>query len=379
MQETSLALKVNPEYEALLPKLNPEQYEALKKSILEEGQHYLIAYNTDGEILDGHTRFKICKELGIEPKIEKEPRVFADKLDEKQFVLETNLLRRNLPDFLRIIAAKPLLLIYREKAERRHEEQRNSETGKYEPLPKILGSGEAVEEFAKSIHSNPETVRQALYIEKHATPERIEAVKNGDKTISRAYNETRQELQPKIETPPLPDGKYQTIVIDPPWDTKMVLKEVRPNQVEWPYPVMTLDEIKALPIKELAFEDGCHVYLWVTHKYLPDAFKIFEEWGVKYQCLLTWVKPVGVSPFSWMYNTEHVLFGRIGNLDLLKMGLKLSFEATVEEHSKKPEIFYQRVRDASPEPRLDMFARQSHFGFKSWGNEAEKEVQNVFA
>jgi len=39
--------------------------------------------------------------------------------------------------------------------------------------------GKAIDQFAKTIHSNPETVRQALYIEEHATPKRIETVKKG--------------------------------------------------------------------------------------------------------------------------------------------------------------------------------------------------------
>lgn len=112
-------LKTNPEYEALLPKLSVEQYEALKNSIMAEGQHYPIAYNVEGEVLDGHHRLKVCKELGIEPKLEAEPRTFKDKLDEKQFVLEVNLIRRHLDTWYRIIVAKPLLAIYREKAERR--------------------------------------------------------------------------------------------------------------------------------------------------------------------------------------------------------------------------------------------------------------------
>ena len=367
-----MELKINPEYEKLLPQLNVEQYQALKKSIQEEGQHYAIAYNFDGEVLDGHHRLKVCQELGIEPKMESEPRLFKDVLDEKQFVLETNLIRRHLDTWYRIMVGKPLLQIYREKAEQRHEEQRNPETGKFEPLPKNLVSGQAIEQFATAVHSNPETVRQTLYLEEHATPEKIQAIQNGEKSIFRAYAETKRDEKPKAITPPFPEGKYQTIVIDPPWESEMVLKNVRPNQIEFPYPTMTLEEIANLPIKDLAHEKGCHIYLWTTHKYLPDALKLFETWGAKYQCLLTWVKPVGISPFSWMYNTEHVLFGRIGSLDLLKMGLKLSFEASVTKHSEKPDIFYERVRDASPEPRLDMFTRKPREGFTGWGNELGK-------
>jgi N6-adenosine-specific RNA methylase IME4 len=132
---------------------------------------------------------------------------------------------------------------------------------------------------------------------------------------------------------------------------------------------MTLAEIEALPIGDLAHDDGCHVYLWTTHKFLPDALGLFQAWGVRYQCLMTWVKPTGMTPYSWMYNTEHVLFGRIGSLPLEQNGQKLSFDAPVIRHSQKPDAFFGRVLTCSPEPRLEMFARQQRFGFTVWGNE----------
>ena len=132
---------------------------------------------------------------------------------------------------------------------------------------------------------------------------------------------------------------------------------------------MSVDEIKELPIPDLAEQKGCHVYLWTTHKYLPSALKIFEAWGVKYQCLMTWVKKTGMTPFSWMYNTEHVLFGGIGSLDLKRKGIKLSFFGKSERHSQKPEEFDEIIRQASPEPRLEMFARKKKKGFVVWGNE----------
>lgn len=171
-------------------------------------------------------------------------------------------------------------------------------------------------------------------------------------------------------TPPLPPQTYRCIVIDPPWPVAKIEREERPNQgIALDYPTMTLDEIAALPVAELADANGCHVYLWTTQKYLPDAFSLFATWGVRYQCLMTWVKPTGMTPYSWMYNTEHVLFGRIGKLDLVRMGLKLSFDAPVSRHSEKPSVFYERVVMASQGPRLDMFARTAHDGFDVWGNE----------
>lgn len=201
-----------------------------------------------------------------------------------------------------------------------------------------------------------------------------------DEWLERAEAEswTRDELRRAVKTRHLarftsvdpPAGQYRTIVIDPPWPMEKIEREVRPNQGPvLDYPTMTLEQIAALPIADLATDPGTHVYLWTTHRFLPDALSLFEQWGVSYQCVMTWVKNVGITPYSWMYDTEHVLFGRIGQLPLEQLGLRLSFEAPAIGHSIKPEVFYQRVEQASPGPRLDMFARREREGWAVWGNE----------
>lgn len=171
-------------------------------------------------------------------------------------------------------------------------------------------------------------------------------------------------------TTPLPEGQYRCIVMDPPWPMEKIERDVRPAQgAQLDYPTMTLGEIRALPIPSLATEVGCHLYLWTPQKFLPDALALVEAWGFRYQCLMTWVKPTGMTPFSWMYNTEHVVFARMGDLPLQKHGQKLSFEAASPGHSIKPDVFYYRVMAASPGPRLDMFARREREGFTCWGDE----------
>lgn len=201
----------------------------------------------------------------------------------------------------------------------------------------------------------------------------------GVETISKALQsvadhhrrEAAQARRHEAATTPLPTGKYRCIVVDPPWPVEKIARDVRPNQGDaLDYPTMTLEEIAALPVADLAYEDGCHLYLWVTQKYLPAGLQIMEAWGFRYQCAFTWVKASGMTPYSWMYNTELVLFGRRGNLDLQRQGLKLSFEAPVTRHSAKPDAFYtERVIPASPEPRLEMFARAPRTGFAVWGDE----------
>lgn len=164
--------------------------------------------------------------------------------------------------------------------------------------------------------------------------------------------------------------KYRCVVIDPPWPIQKIERDARPMQGQnLDYAIMTIEEIAGVPVLEQADPDGCHFYLWVTHKFLPAGLQLFERWGIRYQCVMTWVKPVGFTPFSWMYSTEHVLFGRIGSLDLLRMGLRLDFTGKVREHSRKPDEFFDLVAQASPGPRLEMFARQAREGFDAWGNE----------
>jgi N6-adenosine-specific RNA methylase IME4 len=181
---------------------------------------------------------------------------------------------------------------------------------------------------------------------------------------------------------PLPEGKRRCIVIDPPWPVEKIEREERPKQgrdLDYQGGVMTLEQISTSVgemVKKAAHEEGCHLYLWVTQKYLPAGLQFFSEWGVKYQCVMTWVKPTGMTPYSWMYNAEHVLFGCVGSLPLSKLGLKLTFDAPVSRHSAKPDVFYDRVREASPEPRLSIYERRLIPGFAVWGDEV-KEVADV--
>ncbi len=189
------------------------------------------------------------------------------------------------------------------------------------------------------------------------------ALKGGQAALA----EYKRRKMPRIKS----NGKqYQTIVIDPPWPMEKITRDVRPNQFDFDYPVMSIEEIKnfKLPVNP----EGCHVYLWTTQKFLPIAFSVFESWGIKYECLLTWVKNVGFTPFSFMYSTEHCLFGRCGSLSLLKLGKRLDIAAKVRQHSRKPAEFYDLVREVSPEPRVDIFSREPHEGFDQYGNETAK-------
>ncbi|SRR5260221_6318665 len=172
----------------------------------------------------------------------------------------------------------------------------------------------------------------------------------------------------------LPTGKYATIVIDPPWKLNPISRRVRRNDKDVigliDYPTMTEQEIKRFPIDTFASSD-CHLYMWVTQSTLTQGLRIIDYWGFSYRCLLTWVKNVGYTPFSFMFSTEHIIFAVKGTLPLLKLGKRLDFYEQRREHSRKPEKFYNLVKEVSPGPRIDIFSRQKREGFDQYGNDVE--------
>jgi N6-adenosine-specific RNA methylase IME4 len=191
------------------------------------------------------------------------------------------------------------------------------------------------------------------------------------KDVHTAKSLIRQERRDELRANPLPlpDKVYRTLVVDPPWEMTKSKRANFPEQDGFDYPQMSIDEIAELDIDSMAADDS-HLYLWTTHRWLPHCFGLVEKWGFRYHCLLTWVKPTGFTPFSWMFTTELVLFCRRGDLRLDKMGRRVDFSAPAQGHSIKPDAFFDLVREVSPGPRIEVFSRAGHEGFDAYGDEA---------
>lgn len=91
-------LKIDPEFEKALPKLENSEYESLDRSIASEGfdeSYPIVIWKDKNIIVDGHNRHKICKFRGIEevPVIETE---FESREKVIAWIYRTQLARRNL-------------------------------------------------------------------------------------------------------------------------------------------------------------------------------------------------------------------------------------------------------------------------------------------
>jgi N6-adenosine-specific RNA methylase IME4 len=235
---------------------------------------------------------------------------------------------------------------------------------------------EIVQRVANSIGKSGRTVYLSIqFVKKYPDLQLLPEGKDTSwhQIVNKYLPSPEQDLEETLAEQLNPTGKYKTIIVDPPWPISFMPRDQRPLQVGVPYPLMNLEQIKELPINDISEADS-HLYLWTTHKFLPECFEIVKNWGFQYQCLMTWVKNVGFTPFSWMYTTEHVLFCRKGNLPLLRKGLRLDFTGKVREHSRKPDEFYDLIKQASPEPRIDFFSREKRDGYEQWGNEINKFI-----
>lgn len=206
--------------------------------------------------------------------------------------------------------------------------------------------------------------------------------KDQDRLLKKAEDGgwTRQELRTEIKIlncadgPAPVKGRYDVIVVDPPWEMDKIVRHVAPSQVGFDYPSMTVDQIKRLKIIGENAQRDCHTFLWTTQKYLPDAFDVFEAWGVNYILTFVWHKNGGFQPFNLpQYNCEFCLYGRVGTPEFADLkNFNACFSAPRTKHSEKPEAFYELLRRVTKGRRLDAFNRRKLDGFTGWGNESPK-------
>src|SRR5690606_33897237 len=129
------------------------------------------------------------------------------------------------------------------------------------------------------------TVQRAKQVIEKGDAELVAKVDAGELSVNAAVTALkRRENRVKREQiaaldPGSPDKRYSVVVIDPPWPMQKIEREVRPNQESGlDYPTMTLDEISSI---EIPAADDCHLWLWTTHKFLPDALTILQNWRFK--------------------------------------------------------------------------------------------------
>lgn len=188
--------------------------------------------------------------------------------------------------------------------------------------------------------------------------------------VSGAYRKLKiQQEAEKIaqEPPPLPSGPFRVIVADPPWHYEKRASDPS-HRAGLPYPSMTLDEIKAMPVRDFA-ADNAILWLWTTNAHLQEAFEVVESWGFEYKTLLTWVKnQMGTG--DWLRGqTEHCLVAIRGKPTIVLTNQTTVLHAPRRDHSRKPDEFYTMIEILCPGSKVELFARSPRQGWIVHGSE----------
>jgi N6-adenosine-specific RNA methylase IME4 len=368
----------------------------LAQSIAEIGLLHPIVINPNGQLIAGYRRLEACKKLGwkqVPVRVVDLDNLLRGERDE-------NVQRKDFTPSEAVAIAQALEPLEREAARKRQltgQPSVESTEGKVQshskapatsenvkeqartaPPPSAGSKGQSRDKVAAAVGMGWQQLERATAVVQAArqSPEKYGAlVAEMDRTgrVNGVYRKLQVQQQAEAiaqEPPPLPDGPFRVIVADPPW-----AYDKRPHDPGHrgasPYPSMSLEDIKALPIAARAHSDAV-LWLWTTNAHLPVAFEVVTAWGFVHKTILTWVKDrIGVG--DWLRGqTEHCLLTVRGKPTVVLTNQGTVIHGTCREHSRKPEEFYQLVETLCPGSKLELFARAQRAGWTVHGSETER-------
>jgi N6-adenosine-specific RNA methylase IME4 len=171
-------------------------------------------------------------------------------------------------------------------------------------------------------------------------------------------------------------GRYATIACDPPWSFAVRSPKGLGRSAERHYGCMTLDDIKRLPVADLAQKDCC-LLMWVTDPMLSHGLDVIKAWGFTFKTVgFYWTKRnADGSPFTGMgyytrANPEQCLLATRGNPRRQSRSVRRWIDSPRREHSRKPDEFFDRAEALMPGPYAELFGRQSRPNWDCWGHES---------
>jgi N6-adenosine-specific RNA methylase IME4 len=299
----------HPAAEAL-PLLEGEALDALAADIRANG---LITPITllGGKILDGRNRMRACCAAGVEPRFE----AFQGE-DPVAFVISANIERRHLDESQRAMCAARLAAMRQ---------------GARTDIAQICAMSQP--EAADRLHVSRRLVQSAHEVLQRAEPELVRAVDQGAIAVSFAAGLVRQSREIQVEAAreparahvlvkqaaraereaelaakqrALPSRRSGVLYADPPWRFEVYSRETGLDRdASNHYPVMSLDDIKALDIASIAADDSA-LFLCCTTPTLPQALEVMAAWGFNYKSHFVWAKSK-IATGYWNRNKHELL------------------------------------------------------------------------
>lgn len=399
-----MEIKINPEFERLIPPLAADEFAQLENLLLTEGirDALVIARYPDENaeetqhLADGHNRYRIATKHGLQYRTQIKD--FASEDDVVIWIIDNQKGRRNLTDFVKL-----------ELAEVKAERLRRKNLDRKKEFGAMYGRGNTKEKVLSTIDKTfiddaPHNTRNEIAADlgwstgkvamgqkvMKDAPEEVKAqVRAGEMSINQAYKEVKasekktqriqeiEEIKHRIASNPLNKvtKKYHVICIDPPWAYEekggFSANEHNPdsNRGGVDYPTMTVDQIRGI---DLPAADDCVLFLWTTHAFLEDSFSLLRSWGFQYKATMVWDKEkMGIGRTIRM-QVEFCLLAVKGSPIIQGSAERDIIREPRREHSRKPEAFYRQVERMCIGIKLDYFSREYRENWDVYGAETGK-------
>jgi N6-adenosine-specific RNA methylase IME4 len=361
------------EVAGIFPLLEGDEYRSLRDDISANGLLEPIWIH-DNKIIDGRNRYIACMDLGIEPQY----RQWDGRGSLVGFAVSLNLKRRHLTSSQRAMVA---LEVEKQLGVEAKANLVTSTGGKNpQPFQKVEKAEpiHAAEQAAAIVGTNRQYVIDAKRIAREA-PELVEKIRSGELTIPEAKKGIRRAervdhiltiAQNNTPLNSVNGRKHNVIYADPPWRYEHC--ETDNRMIENQYPTMSLDDIRELPVTDIAADD-CVLFMWVTSPKLDEGLSVLKSWGFNYRTCLVWIKDKIGMGYYFRQQHELLLVGTRGALPVPLPGNRVSsvLEAPRVEHSKKPAEMYEIIERMYAEyPKIELFCRSPREGWSVWGNQA---------
>lgn len=335
-----MQLKIRKEFKELIPALSSEEYQQLEDNCIKDGiRDKIIIW--DGYIVDGHNRYEIANKHNL--KFQTEEIAFEDEDAVKVFVINLQLGRRNLVEFVKI----ELMQKRKEILLKIGKENLTVATGGKKSL--TLSTNDKVKhntqkQLAKELKISSGKLAQAEIVIKKASPQVKEKLRAGEISINNAYQDIKKEEKKEniiIERKKLEQiGKNKKIEIDfRLGDFEKVFADIKNGSIDCiitdpPYPFEFIEcwsKLSKFAKRVLKPNGFCIAY--TAHIYLPEVLKRMSEY-LDYYWIFSMYQPGKTSivhPTNIMASWKPILIYQNGK----KKNKKVIRDYFVSETSEK--------------------------------------------
>ena len=174
-------VKINDHFFDLVPRPTKKEMQILTESIMKNGQREPIIISKNHFILDGHSRFEVCQNLGIKPEY-RTMRLNTYE-EEEAYVVEANMERRNVNNFQKLEIYHNYYEILKKKAwSERTRDERGRVTGQ-----KVHGT-RSVNILADKLKMSVNQVQCGIWLINNASPQIKTRLRNGRNTINHTFD-----------------------------------------------------------------------------------------------------------------------------------------------------------------------------------------------